>query len=64
MSGATHSAEEEEVHTHGTRARQGWEDPLADHEDSGHDPWAAYGVLEDLDHDCAWAFDDPCFRSA
>ena len=43
---------------------QGWEDPLADHEDSGHDPWAAYGVLEDLDHDCAWAFDDPCFRSA
>ena len=43
---------------------QGWEDPLADHEDSGYDPWAAYGVLEDLDHDCAWAFDDPCFRSA
>jgi len=42
---------------------QGWEDPLADHEDSGHDPWGAYGVLEDLDHDCAWAFDDACFRS-
>ena len=43
--------------------RQGWEDPLADHEDSGHDPWGAYGVLEDLDDDCAWAFDDACFRS-
>ena len=40
----------------------GWEDPLADHEDTGHDPWGAYGGFEDQDDDCAWAFDDACFR--
>ena len=39
----------------------GWEDPLADQEDTGHDPWGAYGAFED-DGDCAWAFDDNCFR--
>jgi hypothetical protein len=25
------------------------------------DPWGAYGDFED-DDDCAWAFDDNCFR--
>ena len=39
----------------------GWEDPLADQEDTGHDPWGAYGAFED-DDDCAWVFDDNCFR--
>jgi hypothetical protein len=24
----------------------GWEDPLADQEDAGHDPWGAYGAFE------------------
>ena len=38
-----------------------WEDPLADQEDTGHDPWGAYGAFED-DDDCARAFDDNCFR--
>jgi len=38
----------------------GWEDPLADQEETGHDPWGTYGVFED-DDDCAWVFDDNCF---
>ena len=38
----------------------GWEDPLADQEDSGHDPWGAYGAFEEDDR--AWALDDNCFR--
>ena len=42
-------------------APAGWEDPLADQEDAGHDPWGAYGAFED-DDDCAWVFDDTCFR--
>ena len=42
-------------------SQHGREDPLADQEGTGHDPWGADGAFED-DGDCAWVFDDNCFR--